>query len=345
MTRSRSTKYTPSYRLSMISLYPGRSGNVGPPRRAPARAWGVRSTVRGGGGTNDPSTRRASARTSQLRQRHPALAHVLALAIGVRRLGPLVALEEQQLHDALVRVHLRRQRRRVRQLQRHVALPARLQRRDVRHDPRAGVRRLAQRDDQHVVGDLEVLHGAGQHERVRRADAGVRVHLDEAGGIERLGVDDGVERVDEHAPLGRGTQVVAEAREAVADHPFALEVLDERIDHALAGTLANPTVRSDGHARVYRGARGTLAPCYSPSTSATRAPFWACSGAMRWSRTGASRPTPAEWRTSTPCSSRTCWRWTRSRRPTGRSCRPSCRPPIARSPRRFSAASRPRPRS
>src|SRR5579859_4584174 len=63
------------------------------------------------------------------RERDALLALVLAAAIAVGGLADLVGLEEDDLRDALVRVDLRRQRRRVGELQRHVAFPLRLERR------------------------------------------------------------------------------------------------------------------------------------------------------------------------------------------------------------------------
>ena len=50
-----------------------------------------------------------------------------------------VAFEEQHLRDAFVRVDLRRQRRRVRELERHIAFPFRLERRDVDDDAAARI--------------------------------------------------------------------------------------------------------------------------------------------------------------------------------------------------------------
>src|SRR5688572_14219655 len=92
-----------------------------------------------------------------LRQRQPVLLLVLALLVRVRDLAGLVALEEQHLRDALVRVDLGGQRGRVRDLQRDDALPLGLQRRHVHDDAAARVGRLAQADDQHVARDAEVL--------------------------------------------------------------------------------------------------------------------------------------------------------------------------------------------
>src|SRR4029079_16259923 len=76
----------------------------------------------------------------QPRQRDTALALVLSGLVAVRDLARLVAFEEQHLGDAFVRIDLRRQRRGVADLERHVTLPLGLERRDVRDDaaPRVG---------------------------------------------------------------------------------------------------------------------------------------------------------------------------------------------------------------
>src|SRR5205085_9108101 len=57
---------------------------------------------------------------SRLRQRDPGLPLVLPAAVLVAGLADLVALEEQHLRAALAGVDLRRQRRRVAELERHV---------------------------------------------------------------------------------------------------------------------------------------------------------------------------------------------------------------------------------
>src|SRR5262245_41790796 len=64
-----------------------------------------------------------------LRQRQPTLVLVLPRFVRVRLLAHLLAAEENKLRDPLVGVHPRRQRRGVRDLQRHLAAPLRLQRR------------------------------------------------------------------------------------------------------------------------------------------------------------------------------------------------------------------------
>src|SRR6266700_4266282 len=71
---------------------------------------------------------------SDLGEGNPALPLVFPAAVFVRRLAHLVGLEEDDLRDAFVGVDLRRQRRRVRELQRHVAFPFRLQWRYIHND-------------------------------------------------------------------------------------------------------------------------------------------------------------------------------------------------------------------
>src|SRR3546814_3945759 len=72
--------------------------------------------------------------------RPAALALVLATPVGIRGLADFVRFIEQHLRDAFIRVDLRRQRRGVRELQRLVTFPLRLQRRHVDDDAAARLR-------------------------------------------------------------------------------------------------------------------------------------------------------------------------------------------------------------
>src|SRR4029450_3721859 len=90
-----------------------------------------------------------AAPTSGLGQRHPVLALVLAAAVLVTGLADLVALEEDDLGTAFDGVDLGRQRRRVAELERYVALPLGLEGRDVDDDPAPRVGALSQADRQH----------------------------------------------------------------------------------------------------------------------------------------------------------------------------------------------------
>ncbi|MDT4866365.1 hypothetical protein FQZ97_1012150 [compost metagenome] len=140
-----------------------------------------------------------------------------------------------------------------------MAFPFRLQRRDVDDDAAARVGALAQADGQHIAGNAEVFHGAGQGEGVRRDDADVAVDVDEALLVEVLRVHHGRMDVGEHLEFGGAAHVVAIAGNAVGDHPAVVRTahlaLDERLDHAvLQGHAANPLVRFDGHGgRPVRG--------------------------------------------------------------------------------------------
>src|SRR5262245_40149743 len=77
----------------------------------------------------------APGRLLEARQREALLRLVLPLLVGVGDLARLVALEEQELRDALAGVDARGQRRRVRDLERDDALPLGLERGDVHDDP------------------------------------------------------------------------------------------------------------------------------------------------------------------------------------------------------------------
>src|SRR3954454_2974412 len=105
------------------------------------------------------------------RQRNAALSLVLAAAVAIRRLARFVGLDKDHLRDAFVRVDARRKRRGVGELERDVPFPLRLERRDVHDDPAAGVGGLAEADSEDIARNTEVLHGAGEGERVGRDDA------------------------------------------------------------------------------------------------------------------------------------------------------------------------------
>src|SRR5436305_14051298 len=99
---------------------------------------------------------------SNLGQRDAALRLVLALLVPVRHFARLVALEEQHLSDSFVGVNLGRQRRGVRDLDRHVPFPLRLEWGDVDDDAAPRVGRFAETDGQDVARDPEVLDGPRQ---------------------------------------------------------------------------------------------------------------------------------------------------------------------------------------
>jgi hypothetical protein len=170
-------------------------------------------------------------------KRHAMLALVLAAAVLVRGLADFVAFEEQHLRAAFAGVDLGRQRRGVRELQRHIAFPFRLERRHVDDDAAARIGRLAQADRQHVARNAEVLDGAGQRERVRRDDADVAFDVDEGIRIEVLRVDDGAVDVREDLEFVGAADVVAVRRGAPGDDLAAVRsrapVGRERLDHAV----------------------------------------------------------------------------------------------------------------
>src|SRR6185503_368425 len=125
----------------------------------------------------------------QLGEREDLLGLVLPLLVRVRDLAHLVALEEEDLGDALVGVDLRGQRRGVGDLEGDDALPLRLEGRDVHDDPAARVGRFPDTDRHHVARDAEILDRAGQGERVRRDHADVALEVDEGARVEALGVN------------------------------------------------------------------------------------------------------------------------------------------------------------
>src|SRR5574337_887076 len=189
---------------------------------------------------------------SGLGQGHAMLALVLALAVLVAHGAFLVALEEQHLGAALAGVDLGRQWRGVGELQRHVALPLGLERRDVDDDAAARIGALAQADGEHVARDAEILHSARQREAVGRDDAVVALEVDEALLVEVLRVHHGAVDVGEDLEFARAANVVAVAAGAVADDLAAVTLADlaglEGLDHAvLLGHAADPFVALDAH--------------------------------------------------------------------------------------------------
>src|SRR5690606_32782440 len=186
-----------------------------------------------------------------LGQRHALLSLIFPAAILIRDLADLVRFQEQHLRHTLVGVNLRRERRRVRELERDVAFPFRLERRHVHDDAAARIRGLAQADRQDVPRDSEILDRARQGERVGRNDADVRFDVDEAAGIEVLRVDDRRVDVREDLELVRATHVVAVARRAVRND-LAVRTRThlprlEGFDHSLLCHSANPAVGFDAH--------------------------------------------------------------------------------------------------
>jgi hypothetical protein len=95
------------------------------------------------------------------------------------------------------------------ELQRHIAFPFRLERRDVDDDAAARIGRLAQADGQHAARDAEVFDRARQREGIRRDDADVAVDVDEGILVEVLRIDDGAVDVGEDLEFVGAADVVA----------------------------------------------------------------------------------------------------------------------------------------
>src|SRR6266404_4101119 len=67
---------------------------------------------------------------SELRKDNTLLRLVLPLAVGIARLAHLIRLKKEDLAQALIGIHARRQRRGIGDFQRHESLPFGLERRD-----------------------------------------------------------------------------------------------------------------------------------------------------------------------------------------------------------------------
>src|SRR5680860_1134492 len=114
----------------------------------------------------------------------------------------------------------------------------------------AGIGRLPQRDHHGVFRYAQIFNRTRECETVRRDYAGLTGLLDQAPGVEVLGVDDGVEGVDEDAPLGCSTKVVTEARQAVTYDAVTYQAVLEGRDHPLEGAFPYPLVGPDAHGGV-----------------------------------------------------------------------------------------------
>src|SRR5690606_25241473 len=184
----------------------------------------------------------------KLWQGHALLPHIFSCPISIARLAWLIALEEQKLARALICINLVRKRRGVRKFERHMALPAGLERGHVHDDSAARVSRFAEANDKNVAGNAEILDRAGEGKTVWRDDAHVGFAVYETVRCKILGVDDGAVDIREDLEFGRDARVIAVGREPVADATVAALRLDERLDHALRpGGFANPFVGKYGH--------------------------------------------------------------------------------------------------
>ncbi len=158
---------------------------------------------------------------------------ILALLIFVADFAIVVGLEEDDLAQSFICINLCRQRSGVADLESHETFPLRLERCDVDDDAAARVGGFTDADGQHVARNLEVLHGAGERERVRRNNAMFSVHSDETAFIEVLGVHNGVLHVGEDLVFIGNAEVVSVTGEAVRDDAFAHLLVIEWADHVM----------------------------------------------------------------------------------------------------------------
>ena len=189
---------------------------------------------------------------SSLWERYTDLALVFATTVFVAHIADFIALEEEHLSATLACIDAGRQRRRIAELQRHVAFPLGLEGRHVDDDAAAGIRALAKANCQHATGDAEILHRAGQRKAVGRDDAGVTVEIDKALFVEVLRVHHCAVDVGEDLEFGSAADVVSIAARPIADDLAAIHLADltwlERLDHSfIFGHAPNPFIALDAH--------------------------------------------------------------------------------------------------
>jgi hypothetical protein len=178
---------------------------------------------------------------------------IFAAAIRVRRFTNFVAFEKQHLGDAFVRVDFRRQRCRIREFERDVPFPFRLERRDVDDDPATRISGFAQTHGQDAARNAEILHRASQRERIRRDDADIALEVDKRLLVKVLRIDDRRVDIGENLEFVGAADVIAVARRAVADNlPAVFGNADligcKRLDHIVRlGHAPDPLVGFDSH--------------------------------------------------------------------------------------------------
>src|SRR6516165_12508237 len=95
--------------------------------------------------------------------------------------------------------------------------PLGFQGRYIHYNPATRVRAFSDRYDEHITRDTEVFHRARQREGVRRNDADIRSHVDEALLVESLGIDDSGIDISKDLEFRCAAHVIAVARGAVGD--------------------------------------------------------------------------------------------------------------------------------
>ena len=102
--------------------------------------------------------KRRPSSTLNARQDDSLLSLILAFLVLVGDLAQLVRFQKDDLAKSLVGIDARRQRRGVGDLQRDVAFPLRLERRDINNDAAARVGGLSQADGQDIARNAKLFH-------------------------------------------------------------------------------------------------------------------------------------------------------------------------------------------
>ena len=192
---------------------------------------------------------------SELGQHDSLLMLILAFAVGIADLAGLIALEEENLAESFVGVHLGREGSGVGDFEGDETLPLGLEGSHVHDDSAAGVGGFSDADGEDIAGNTEVLDGAGQREGVWRHDDGRGLNGYEGPLVKGLGVNDGAIDIGEDFELVGNAEVVALGREAIGNDAFADLFFAERLDHPVVdGLLPDPTVTLNRHTTPGPGA-------------------------------------------------------------------------------------------
>src|SRR5439155_22267490 len=125
--------------------------------------------------------------------------------------------EDADLRDALVGVDAGRKGCGVRDLERHVSFPFRLERGHVGDDPAPGVGRFPDADRHRAAWYAEILDTSAERERIGWDDADVPFVIDERFRIELLRIDDRAVDVREDLEFIGDPEVIADGRDPEGD--------------------------------------------------------------------------------------------------------------------------------
>lgn len=118
-----------------------------------------------------------------------------------------------------------------------MAFPFRFKRCHIDDDAATCIGRFADADREDIARDAEIFNAASECKRIRWHDAHISFDIDERTIIKLFWIDDGIKNIREDFKFISHAQVIAVAREAVANERALLIranlFFSERFDHAM----------------------------------------------------------------------------------------------------------------